>query len=229
MKFLQNSKEKIFRLVLIGLVLSVLIVAGELGYWWYLKIKTKQQNPQVAKKKESTSQPFPTPSPFKIIYGKDSENGRSIIYEGGEEQGYINQGYGVQKITSFGKTFPYKMICWFEKWEEIEGTNDRYLICTKPGTGEPMPKVRILKNRFNYEGLVFLPTVLAVEILQSEYPHHIKKIKNMSKIEWSFLNFLKKGDTVVVFFNRDKGRPLLDPNDNLVATWFYWRQENEKD
>lgn len=127
----------------------------------------------------------------------------------------------------------------FEGWEEVEGSQDKYILLISPQTEETFPKIRIgfgFSPLFGYKESEDA-TVFAVTKNGEDY-EVLGYFKDFTSDEMDKL--VKNGDFVKVILKKeiveetDDGfadlstKNLKDENSNLLAHWFFIKREEGK-
>jgi len=138
----------------------------------------------------------------------------------------------------------------FQSWEEIKGSEDRYVILTATDSGKLLPEIRV---GFGWsllfgDGESEDSTVFAVEKSEEKYDV-LGYLKDFTADEIDEL--IKKGDFIKVVFKKEEKREqveventepaegsyeglginrknLKDENNNFLAHWFFIKREKGK-
>lgn len=117
----------------------------------------------------------------------------------------------------------------FVRWEEIEGSQDRYILLTDPKTNKAFPKIRVgfeFSSLYGYEGSKDI-TVFAVEKGEEKYDV-LYALKYYSEKEIDQL--IKKRDWIKIYFKRklEKEENVKDDKGTLLAHWLIIKREGGK-
>lgn len=168
-------------------IIAIIVVFAEISYFFYLRA-SKNKQPKV-----NTNQVVESTGHINVVsQEKNDLEGRTVIY----------QSTPSAFSGTFGNTYT---IGYFDKWESIPGSRDRYLILTDPLSSEKKLTYHVIFDQTTPPGFQYkIETQFGVEdlnLLKMEAKEgKIEGILPINSLKESSLqNLFKKGDVVVIY------------------------------
>ena len=188
--------------VLTLIFVFLMIILGVEGFYFINQDKTKKSIlPTVA----PTTNIGPSPSPeFKILYqAPNDKEGRTAVYIDEDVESHGTDYYQQQKKAIIG---------YFDHWELINDSQDRYLFLNNIQSKKPMLKIKII---FTNDGII---PQTRISILNLNTYKLISFDKNFSQLSETLINeLITKDDSIVVAPLRINNNLQLDKQGNIIA------------
>ncbi len=212
---------------LAALVLILLCVLFlEVGYLVFLTVNQRPQElaRQSASPRIIAALPSPSPMPSPSPLPSPPEPERRKIYDLGSEKNTPYKGEGLIKA---GDVVSYA-VGYFKEWQNIEGSDDKYLILTHPQKPDELLTFRVGSSSAHFKEY---PTNLAVESVEKveqgvEVTEDDPELPVSSLTPKQLDTIIQKGDAVIVLPYFDP--PELDKKDEkgvLLASYLILRRK----